>query len=77
MSHKFFIASMLCEGAKLRYFDDVFEDRLSIFHKGIVPLVFCILFLAGCGHKTPPVYTPSSKAKTIVDDSTKDLSEKI
>jgi len=61
----------------LRYSGDIIKYRLSIFHKGIVPLVFCVLFLTGCGHKTPPVYTPSSQATPIANDTTKDLNEKI
>jgi len=41
------------------------QNRRGIFHAIIITSLCCIA-LAGCGHKTAPVYTPDSQEITTV-----------
>lgn len=40
------------------------QDRMRVFHKAIIASLCCTV-LAGCGHKTDPVYVPDKQSETM------------
>jgi len=56
------IAFMLLEKFKLRSVCKMRQNRRDFFHKVIIASICCIV-LAGCGHKTAPVYVADSSSK--------------
>jgi predicted small lipoprotein YifL len=55
--YKFAITCMTGKGSEMSITDNRVQNRLSIFHAGIIASLL-MMALGGCGYKTDPVYVP-------------------
>ena len=63
--NKFLIALVLNKGVELKSTNKRGDNLFTIFHLGIVALLFVFL-LSGCGYKTAPVYHAGGTVSTSI-----------
>ena len=51
------VACVLAQRFELRLVSEMRQNRTGVFHHVVIASLCCIV-LAGCGHKTDPVYIP-------------------